>query len=104
MREATSRRGVILESRSRLLTKKDLENFDYIVVMDHSNYQNVLNLDSNNKFKHKIFHMMDFASNWSDNEVPDPYYGGEKGFDRVIDMVEDAAQGLLKKIRADYNI
>jgi protein-tyrosine phosphatase len=44
--------------------------------------------------------MMDYASRFQETDVPDPYYGGPDGFDRVLDMLEDAAQGLLESIRA----
>jgi protein-tyrosine phosphatase len=45
---------------------------------------------------------MEYADSWSDDEVPDPYYGGDAGFERVLDMIEDAAEGLLADIRKHH--
>ena len=47
---------------------------------------------------------MDFAPDWPDREVPDPYYGGPDGFERVMDMIEAAAQGLLVHLRERHRI
>jgi protein-tyrosine phosphatase len=98
MREHALKRGISLESRARQFSVKDFEEFDYILVMDESNFQNVSKLDSSQSFVHKVHLMTDFCQKFDLSEVPDPYFGGAEGFEFVLDLVEDAGQGLLEKI------
>lgn len=74
--------------------------FDYIVVMDDSNYGNVLDLDPRLEFKHKVVKMTEFTSdNFSDfTFVPDPYFGGEEGFNTVLDLLENTCSNFLVSI------
>ncbi|EDX84738.1 Low molecular weight phosphotyrosine protein phosphatase [Synechococcus sp. PCC 7335] len=98
MNVAAQRRGMTLVGQSRQLTAADLETFDLILAMDYSNYQNILNLDESNCYAHKIKLMCDYCRSHRDKEVPDPYYGGEAGFDYVIDLLLDACDGLLAEV------
>lgn len=98
MNTAAQKRGITLLGNARQLTKQDFENFDLILAMDLSNYQNILSLDSEQKNSHKVKMMCDFCSFHSDREVPDPYFGGESGFDYVIDLLFDACSGLLQSL------
>jgi len=66
--------------------------------MDSENFRNILIIDTEKKYRNKIFMMMKFATNHKDIDVPDPYYGGEQGFEYVLDLLEDACSGLLKHI------
>jgi protein-tyrosine phosphatase len=66
--------------------------------MDRENYENLLEI-SPSGFESRIRLFMEFAPDRPEQEVPDPYFGGAGGFDRVLDMIEDAAQGLLEEIR-----
>lgn len=95
MKIAARKRGIELKGRARQIEDFDLEYYDLILAMDKSNYHNILSLDPQGKYHHKIKLMCDFTSGYTDNEVPDPYYGGESGFDYVIDLLLDACQGLL---------
>lgn len=95
MRFHAEKRGVQLLSVSRQFLKEDFLKFDYIIVMDRSNYKNVLNLDFENKYENKVKMMTDFCSDDLFDYVPDPYYGGENGFELVLDIVVDACNGLL---------
>jgi len=99
MREHGEKRGLNLASRSRQFVYDDFHNFDYIVVMDNSNYKNVLSLDTKNQFENIVLKMGDLTPSHIENEVPDPYYGGEKGFEKVLDMVEEGSCELLKLIK-----
>lgn len=92
---AASQLGIQLQGRARQLQKSDLENFDLILAMDRENYQDILALDSAQRYRHKVHLMCDFCTQHSTKEVPDPYYGGTKGFNRVIDLLMDACEGLL---------
>lgn len=95
MSEAAKKRGIILEGRSRKLHPSDLERFDLILAMDRENYQDILYLDREEKYTDKVRMMCDFAPHLPDREVRDPYYGGEAGFDYVIDLLLEACSGLL---------
>jgi protein-tyrosine phosphatase len=97
--QATAKnRGVDLSSqRARKVEIADFETFDYVIAMDGANLQDLKRL-ANEKQREKIHLFMGFAKEWDNTDVPDPYYGGEKGFDRVFDMVQAASQGLLQLI------
>ncbi len=94
---AASCRGVDISSqRARRITPEDCPNFDYILTMDEENYHTVAALCRGSAV---VRPFLDFATNSSEREVPDPYYGGPEGFDHVLDLVEEASEGLLKDIR-----
>ncbi len=90
-----------LEAR-QIIAPKDLENFDYILTMDHSNYRNVLALDIHKKHHHKIKPLTSFCRVHSIEEVPDPYYREDDGFEYVLDLIEDACRELLEQIRQEF--
>lgn len=92
-------RGYRLTSISRRFEEIDFENFDYIIAMDESNYNDLHSFDYSKKYENKIFMMTDFAKNGNYREVPDPYYSGPEGFELVLDILEDACAGLLEEIK-----
>jgi len=98
MQKHAIKRGYNLTSIARQIKFSDFERFNYIIAMDRDNYRNILALDLEGKYKDKIKLMMDFAIEHTDKDVPDPYYGGEQGFEYVLDLLEDACIGLLKHI------
>ncbi|MEA3404821.1 MAG: low molecular weight protein-tyrosine-phosphatase [Pseudomonadota bacterium] len=92
-------RGIEMKDlRARKVDFGDFIVYDYILAMDESNYSNLRDLALPEHFD-KISMFLDFAEDWEDREVPDPYYGGPEGFDRVFDMVTDASEGLLRHIQ-----
>ncbi|SIT65644.1 protein tyrosine phosphatase [Ectothiorhodosinus mongolicus] len=96
--EAALRRGIDLSvQRARRVTTEDFDNFDYVLVMDQQNLRDLPTPGANARAKVQLF--MDFAPHWPEREVPDPYYGGAQGFERVLDMIEDASKGLLQHIK-----
>jgi protein-tyrosine phosphatase len=101
MRAAAKRRGIDITSRSRPITAADLTYFDKIVVMDDSNLNNVLMLATDNQQRSKIVKMTDFAQEFSSDFVPDPYYGGDQGFEMVLNLLTDCASGLLKACKSE---
>jgi protein-tyrosine phosphatase len=102
MVEAASERGFKLKGTARKFDfKKDFEEFDYIITMDDSNLEDIRALDFDDKHGDKIFKMVSFSKRLTVPEVPDPYFGGRKGFDTVLEILEDAAEGLLDKIEND---
>ncbi len=95
-------RGIELPTRSRKLLVSDLRKFDYIVVMDDSNYENTLRLTDESSEHQKVLKMAEFATSFTENEVPDPYFGGAAGFEKVLDMVAEASENLLVRIISDH--
>jgi protein-tyrosine phosphatase len=98
-RQHGKRRGYKVTSISRrVLYPQDYQRFDYILAMDESNYKNLLSLDREGQYRSKVHKMLSFGT-MGVEDVPDPYYGGEAGFERVMDLLEDACQGLLRHLR-----
>ena len=100
MRFAAERRDIKISSRARQITCKDFEKFNYILAMDDSNFQNIQNLKnrtSSSDFA-SIKKIQNFKSVFNDLEVPDPYFGGDEGFDHVLDILEDSVSGFLESI------
>lgn len=104
MSAVAKKRGITLKGRSRKLHPSDLERFDLILAMDKENYQDIIYLDLEGKYADKVRMICDFAPNLTDEEVPDPYYGGEAGFDYVIDLLLEACSGLLEYAIANQEI
>jgi len=98
MNVAAQKQGITLVGSARQFTAADFEDFDLILAMDRSNYRDILSLDSDNRYAHKVKMMCDFCQAYDDTEVPDPYYGGESGFDYVIGLLTDACKNLLAEV------
>jgi protein-tyrosine phosphatase len=97
-RAAAERRGISLtDIRARRVHPDDFERFNYIIAMDHDNLA-ILEEQVEAAHREKLRLFLDFASG-PEREVPDPYYGGATGFERVLDLVEDASRGLLEELR-----
>ena len=97
MRETALSRGIELTSRSRKIKASDLYEFDHILVMDNDNLEAIKLLikDQNNLVNSKIKLILSYSKNSQLDEVPDPYYGGQNGFDKVMDLLDDAMDGLI---------
>ncbi|MDH5648633.1 MAG: low molecular weight phosphotyrosine protein phosphatase [Gammaproteobacteria bacterium] len=96
--QAAAMRGIDMSMlRGRKVLSDDIERFDYILAMDRENYENLLSICPEG-LEQKIELFMSYASERQEEEVPDPYFGGMGGFDRVLDMIEDASSGLLQDI------
>ncbi len=94
---AAERRGYSLaDIRARRIQPEDFESFDYIIAMDLLNHVTLVDqADAEHHEKIKLF--LEYSSA-DEDEVPDPYYGGATGFERVLDLVEDASRGLLETL------
>ena len=98
MRSHAVARGYSLTHRSRPVKKADFDHFDKIICMDDQNVHGLRQLTSNPTHITKIQLMTGFCTKLSATHVPDPYYGGDKGFENVIDLLEDACEGLYKEV------
>lgn len=95
-------RGIDLSDlRARPVNTEDFELFDYILAMDEDNYTILLS-QCPDQSREKVQLLMSFAPHLKRREVPDPYYGGIKGFENVFDMIDQAARGLLDDIEQRY--
>lgn len=98
MLAAAERRGIHLPSRARQIEAADLQRFDHILTMDADNLAAVQRLESQAPGKARISPLIDHCRRLRSPEVPDPYYGGEDGFERVLDLLDDACAGLLEDL------
>jgi len=102
MCEAASRRGIALTSRARQLVRADLDRFDHILTMDAANLAHVQALAREGRGggqqAARVEPLVAYCSRFGALEVPDPYYGGEEGFEHVLDLLEDACTGLLQAL------
>lgn len=88
----------ITSQRSRQFKVEDFDLFDYIYVMDYSNYDNVIHLARNEEDKNKVKLILNELKSSPTLEVPDPYYGGESGFENVYKMLDKACNVIAKRI------
>lgn len=96
---AAKQRGYDMSKlRGRQAEAGDFARFDYVLAMDEANLAILQRLRPRDARSH-LGLFLEFAERHAEREVPDPYYGGAEGFERVLDMVEDAAAGLLRHIR-----
>lgn len=99
--QAAVRRGYDLSAlRARKFERTDFDRFDLVLAMDDANRAHLARLVQPSE-GHKVKMMMGYARRFDEREVPDPYYGGPRGFERVLDMLEDASEGLLEVIRRE---
>lgn len=97
--QAAKERGIDLgHLRARQVQEDDFENFDYVLAMDKDNYS-ILAHACPEHYQDKIKFFLEYAPHLGIREVPDPYFGGAQGFERVLDMVEEAAQGFLAALQ-----
>tara|TARA_B100000073_G_scaffold340822_1_gene341186 strand:- start:5 stop:478 length:474 start_codon:yes stop_codon:yes gene_type:complete len=100
MRFAANQRNIVISSRARQIELNDFEKFNYILTMDDSNFHDVQNLRNREKINcvSEVLKIQKFSNIFDEKEVPDPYFGGDDGFDRVLDILEDSVKGFLNRI------
>jgi protein-tyrosine phosphatase len=96
---AARTRGIdISDQCARQVTKADFARFDVLIAMDGSNYDDLLELAPKSA-RHKVRRFLDYAPHVGTKDVPDPFFGGSEGFDRALDLIEQAARGLLSDLQ-----
>ncbi|MEL6543994.1 MAG: low molecular weight protein-tyrosine-phosphatase [Myxococcota bacterium] len=99
-RRAAQARDIEITSRARKFERADFERFDYVIAMDRSNRTALEKMSRSSDEKRKIHLFRSFdPESPTDAEVPDPYYGGDQGFEEVLDMCERASRGLLVQLK-----
>ena len=101
MRRSARKRGYELLSRSRLVRSDDFDRFDMILAMDDANYERLCRLAPTVEDVNKVYRLIDFARRTDYTYIPDPYYEGIEGFERVLDLLEDACEGLLDRLESE---
>lgn len=97
--KAAAGRGYDLSAlRARRVSEADFAHYDLILAMDDDNMDN-LRRECPPQHHHKLKLFLDFAHAFAERAVPDPYYGGDAGFQHVLDLIEDAARGLVESLR-----
>lgn len=99
MRQHGAQRGYKFDSLSRKFTRKDFDNFDVILVMDDNNYNNIMRLAPDLESGEKVHRIVKFSQQYKQDHIPDPYYSGADGFELVLNLLEDACNGLLNEIK-----
>lgn len=101
MIDHASKRGYHLTGTSRPFILDDFKIYDLIISLDNEIFDSLKSLDRKKEYVDKIAKMTDFYSKNDYNEVPDPYYSGSRGFELVLDILEDSCKGLLRKLKTD---
>jgi len=83
---------------ARRIESADFERFNFVLAMDHDNLR-LLSDQAGDEYQERLGLFLEFAAG-DEDEVPDPYYGGAAGFERVLDLVEEASRGLLETLRS----
>ena len=96
--------GIPINHSCRQITSDDLSYFDYILVMDNSNLQNVLRLEGSAQHVHKISLLREFDPRGKGQEVPDPYFGGEEGFDLVYSILDRSLESFMGFVRQTHSV
>jgi len=105
MMATAKRQGVdISAQRARQFVDTDLADFDHILAMDKSNLHDILFLAAGDDFGHRVTLFRQWDPEPGDYEVPDPYYGGDAGFEHVYEIVDRTAEALLKGLAAHYEL
>mgnify|MGYP000556093350 CR=1 FL=1 len=101
---AAANRGIDLsDQRARRVHAQDFDAFDYVLPMDSSNYEDLEGIRPSSATA-ILRRFLDYAPHVHEQDVPDPYYGGPRGFERVLDLIEAGSEGLLLDIRARFKL
>ncbi|MFC5049709.1 low molecular weight protein-tyrosine-phosphatase [Rubritalea spongiae] len=96
MTKTLQSRSIEVTGKARQIQAHDLEDFDLILTMDDENFSNVSKLDPQKLYADKIKKFTSFCRQHSETEVPDPYYGGQDGFELVVDLLEDGCSAIIE--------
>lgn len=97
--------NIKLDHLGKQILRNDLDKFDYILAMDHENLAEILKLQNPEHFpKARVLLMRDFDNQQSGTDIPDPYYGGQNGFQRVFDLLEESLSNFLSFLIEEYKL
>lgn len=99
MRKAANNRGIVLSGRAQIFQDSFFDKYDYIMASDYKVMEDLNRIAMKPSDKAKIHLVTAYSKSYSNQEVPDPYYGGSSDFDLVLDILQDACEGLLEEIK-----
>lgn len=102
MQAAAAARGFDLTSFARQVRDSDLAEYDLVLVMDRSNHADLRDFDRDSRHREKVRLFCEFCTDHEETEVPDPYYGGPEGFEKVLDLLEDGCAGVLRYVQQRF--
>ncbi len=103
--QCAKRHNIPINHRGRQISHIDIREFDYIIAMDKSNEKNIAALIKDYNLSHdQVYLMRDFQLDPEHPEVPDPYYGGEDGFEQVYQILQESIQGLLVQLKKEHQV
>ena len=102
MSQTLESRGIPSLGSSRKFVASDYEAFDLILAMDSDNYRDILSLAPNEEAKSKVVMFCHYVKAYTDHDVPDPYYGGQDGFEYVCDLMLDGCANLLSELKEKH--
>lgn len=103
--QCAKKHNLPMKHRARQLNRVDVREFDYLIAMDTSNLKNIHKLIASTNQQHEQVHLLrDFQSHPDSLEVPDPYYGGDDGFEDVFNILDDSITKLLEHLKVEHNI
>ena len=104
MSRTIRKRGYEVTGTARQFSLRDFEIYDLILTMDDENFANIIKLAKTDEDRDRVRKFTDFCTDHDESEVPDPYYGGDAGFELVADLIEDGSAGLLAHIRKKWSL
>lgn len=99
MREAAGKRGYVLDGRARQFAPEDFETFDWILTMDNANFIDIEAVRPEGRTRSRQMRFCELCPGHAEREVPDPYYGGDAGFEQVLDLLEAGCRELVNRLR-----
>ena len=103
MQEVANANGVTLKTRAKVFERANFDQFDYIFCVNEETMQAVQAMATSEQEENKVMLATQFSKNYHNLPIPDPYFGGEEGFNEVWNFVEDACRGILKHFYLDKN-
>jgi protein-tyrosine phosphatase len=104
MSKTIRRRGYEVTGHARQFSLRDFEISNLILTMDNENFQNIFKLADTEEKQAKVQRFTDFCLQHNHHEVPDPYYGGDAGFQLVVDLIEDGSKGLIEHLKKELGL
>lgn len=103
-RQAGERRGYVFDHFARKIHSRDFDEFDYILAADEDNLAEIQRIAPHGNRRARVSLILGHCTSAECREVPDPYYGGPRGFEHVLDLLERACADLLQKIRDEHHL
>ena len=103
MCRAGAARGIEIKGAARQVRRSDLDEFDLVLAMDRENLRDIQRLDRKSKGTATVKLFCNYCTEHSHTDVPDPYYGGDEGFETVLNLLEDGCKGLLAELRRELD-